>query len=544
MNSILVASVSRDPTVLIKLVQAMKPDILFLILTDKAGKMRWGKNLLQYLGERPDLVKEIKQVNLPRDLTPLTFKEEILRRINELPTGNTTELVIDTTSGLGIYRLLIHELFRVWAAENELILQIVYCDGDRRVIQKVSIIETEWREESIPVGFTYIDSPVRERLAIHGTQLAGGTPPKLVWSSRKGGSCFPATDKFSKQLFNNAGFRHLLANSFARCKYYLLHKKALESKTDLHNVVLQYQTVLKKRLAEIYQRFPRNYLDQKIRRFWSGIRCFSDPLSPDLKHFCLLVAGNTGVNIKSDLCDGISKLLDEDEVKFREKELKDSFRSDADKFCCDLNNILTSQWRIIKDHPFSMNDSEYKAFLLKTTTEECGESTAEHFVQPLGPLFERLATNHLISIIQRRNDLSSKIDSIYTGVLCANEDGSMATIEIDILIILVSGDLIVVEVKTNNEMAKRKDIESRIKNLRDCTGAYSDFFMVFPFLQREIEAIRTRDPEIMKTFFHKYGMWNFDNWSQFFSGVEQLRDQHLIGIDALESELEKKILRS
>ncbi|MBM4345318.1 MAG: hypothetical protein FJ100_18255 [Deltaproteobacteria bacterium] len=90
----------------------------------------------------------------------------------------------------------------------------------------------------------------------------------------------------------------------------------------------------------------------------------------------------------------------------------------------------------------------------------------------------------------------------------------------------------VIEAKSHHATAKHKDIESRIKQLRDHGGGASGYFIVYPLLQAEIDVLqsgdRARGGELGDS-------WLSDPipWFNYAADAARTRDQKLIGLDRL-----------
>jgi len=110
--------------------------------------------------------------------------------------------------------------------------------------------------------------------------------------------------------------------------------------------------------------------------------------------------------------------------------------------------------------------------------------------QSIDKLFEELVTVAIIKAITDSPELTEKVNSIYGNVKLVVD--KTIKLEIDSLIMLKTGDLIAFEAKTGFNtrlISSQKDLESRIKNIRDLTGAYTQWALIFPYNQEELKLL-------------------------------------------------------
>lgn len=108
--------------------------------------------------------------------------------------------------------------------------------------------------------------------------------------------------------------------------------------------------------------------------------------------------------------------------------------------------------------------------------------------------------------------------------------------ELDTLILFHDGNVSVVEVKAHKGNADKKKIESNIKQIRDFTGAYSKYWLVYPLTSAELSALEQRRPEDLERF-HKLGMVDHASWQGYVLSVQRSRDQRILGLDQLQEAL-------
>jgi hypothetical protein len=84
-------------------------------------------------------------------------------------------------------------------------------------------------------------------------------------------------------------------------------------------------------------------------------------------------------------------------------------------------------------------------------------------------------------------------------------------------------------------------MESRLKNLRDLLGAYTELIVIFPFNHKDVEAILSYDQEYFEKCW-RFGIPDLQQWVSILQPGAVNKERKIIGFDMLEPELLKKLL--
>ncbi|HQN73193.1 MAG TPA: hypothetical protein PLB16_07240 [bacterium] len=146
-------------------------------------------------------------------------------------------------------------------------------------------------------------------------------------------------------------------------------------------------------------------------------------------------------------------------------------------------------------------------------------------------IFENIISNMCVDIISKDKKLTEIVSGVFGGIKVADvKESRKAKFEIDTLILLKTGDIVALETKTAFGLANissQKDLESRIKNIRDFTGAYTKWALIFPFTR---EDLHKPTDKYLQGFAYK----TRDSWHS--------KDKRILMIDELESYLKETIL--
>ncbi len=142
--------------------------------------------------------------------------------------------------------------------------------------------------------------------------------------------------------------------------------------------------------------------------------------------------------------------------------------------------------------------------------------------------FEDVVSSSVTNLILNDKELLDKVEAVAGGVEILQE--GRKKIEIDTLILLKTGDIIALETKTAfalKGLSSQKDLESRIKNIRDLTGAYTKWALVFPFTRNDLG---DKKNDFLRNFSNKIE----NSWHS--------KDKKILMIDELEKYLKEFIL--
>ncbi|HQN73192.1 MAG TPA: hypothetical protein PLB16_07235, partial [bacterium] len=152
-------------------------------------------------------------------------------------------------------------------------------------------------------------------------------------------------------------------------------------------------------------------------------------------------------------------------------------------------------------------------------------------------LFEEMLCCELYCYQNSCKNSADKIHAIYHGIEVdlgkENSDKKSNVMELDALVIKKTGNLLNFEAKTHFSSAPRKDMFSRIKNIKDYGGAKAKTYLVFPLTRDDIERIKDWVPG---------EEFNFcatpDGWKNYIKTTEIEEDIKIIGFDEIGKELD------
>ena len=209
----------------------------------------------------------------------------------------------------------------------------------------------------------------------------------------------------------------------------------------------------------------------------------------------------------------------------------------------------------------------------KTKTQVREESLAEALISAdlreyllnegcLGGLFEATVGALVRDVVLRQAALRDRVVGIYHGVELYHVDGDSDPVtkegeggascrsispkrsdipiaEVDTLVLFRSGDIVCIEAKAHyrstasGKGSDAKDLRSRVKALGDSTGAYTEYLLVFPFIEEELEQLLSGASTSAGT---KH-VHNRPAWSRQLNAYRQIQRIRLLGLDRLEKTL-------
>jgi hypothetical protein len=145
-------------------------------------------------------------------------------------------------------------------------------------------------------------------------------------------------------------------------------------------------------------------------------------------------------------------------------------------------------------------------------------------------LFEQCLSAVVNETVQQCN--AADRVQVHENVIVLRPPRGATIAEFDTLLLHASGDMLVLEAKTHHSSAGHKDMESRIKQLRDLGGAYNQFYLVFPLVRADLDALAAGNaPPALAG--GSSSLADTDLWVEFMRRVGASRDQRILGIDEI-----------
>jgi hypothetical protein len=156
----------------------------------------------------------------------------------------------------------------------------------------------------------------------------------------------------------------------------------------------------------------------------------------------------------------------------------------------------------------------------------------------IADVFERCVGLAVADLVARDEVLGDIVASVYQNIELAR--AGQRVCELDTVVILCTGDLIVLEAKTHYRNADRKKVEANIKQLRDFGGAYSKYALVFPLRTQDVEDLASGENDRLGRF-RDAGMTDARGWAHYVKQTQSSRDQTIVGLDTLGTSLRNAV---
>ncbi|MBN2694677.1 hypothetical protein JXR93_08445, partial [bacterium] len=158
----------------------------------------------------------------------------------------------------------------------------------------------------------------------------------------------------------------------------------------------------------------------------------------------------------------------------------------------------------------------------------------------IATLFESILSDLIVYSLSNNKAILNKVTSIYNNI--SIKRGDLVVLESDTFIILKSGDLIGFEAKTHYSSAPIKDLNSRIKTIRDLNGK-NRFYLIFPLTKKDIDFLKKdniKDIDL-PDIFSNMKLTQFQSWRSFIKRIDEYKDIKVLGLDEIELILKKEL---
>jgi hypothetical protein len=476
-SRVLVAMVSADPIVMAKLVGTLQPRALLLLETAHSKEKGWAQHLTPGLRACwPNLTvcgpEQIEGEDATRFAASVRAAWSSHRA--SLPE-ELDELLVDTTTGMGLLRFLLVEIVRDLPGALSIPSALVYCDSEQGVVRRLSRGSSGWTEDDLQINIHLEGDPLRMRSLLYGFSGSDIQASK-VWPCTLQAP-LQKHSTLAESTLNHQSLRVLFAS------YPLIEShwnRVLNCKRDVRLAPQRFKSLLASSTSSLDKALAASVRDAinvwlggggEGGQYWDALVLRSKRAGEELK-----------VRIKKAVTKFTQKIpgtrLDADAITENIARHWSGFVGAVEK---PAPTLPKSRGSAVQDYLAKHNLSVLASHLPRNTSE-------------LSDAFEDIVSWHAVDGVAKTAESPeiASIVAVYRKVKVFR-NGIQLT-EIDTLIIYRSGDLAVIEAKAHYASAKAKDIDARIKNWRDHLGAKTRACLVFPWTSKDLAAIDERQP--------------------------------------------------
>ncbi len=521
---------------MVKSIETIKPDFILLFATEKAVLDGWTRCIESYLERHESDFASYQIIKLkPSMLQAVNFFNKTMSVLRHLETlDNIKDLIIDQTSGPGMLRSIVAFAFQNWAKKQNIPFSVSYVDPDKQAFRQVKFLSSSELEEiEIPIKLIFKTEPILEHLLLYLPDQEGHDFKQLNFRDAPDDLALEKLKIFKKNLT----LRFLFC-SWLQCsiQYEIVNNPPELYQTDSIKQLLEnFEQDLLQLLGE--SGIAVNYKNQIIellKEHFANPAIFKD----FFRYLCKNLFSNKSPSfensfnrLKEEFLYNNSRALEAKEtIKiWNQIYLKaQSFRIYAEKDLAETYRNPGSEFSAKKDQ-----------FLDSFLSRRGLNKFRRLFVgQKIGFSFESVLEEEVRRIISGNKRLKEEIVSCYTGVKC--KKNNQVLLELDILIMFKTGQLLIFEAKTSSKSATRKDMESRVKNLKDLLGAKANLVVVYPFIKKDLDAIQDLNEEYFCSAW-EFGLPEFSGWYNYLRDSMHEFQRRIIGFDELEKELLRQL---
>jgi hypothetical protein len=169
-KSIFFGFISRDPIVLVKILETLQPEIIYIFLTEFARKNNWHQSIKRHLERKKTIFPKFEFLQLTNNEEQPQHFFEKLKLVHEKTSDSTEikQILIDQTTGLGILRAVLTTYFQNWARENNTNFSLTYANANNQNITRLDLIDNKnIKQHDIAVKIHYLQEPLIERLSLY-----------------------------------------------------------------------------------------------------------------------------------------------------------------------------------------------------------------------------------------------------------------------------------------------------------------------------------------------------------------------------------------
>ncbi|HPY87538.1 MAG TPA: hypothetical protein PLG34_06120 [Spirochaetota bacterium] len=531
MAKLLIAQVSRDVIVLAKLLEGLTPDYLLLFSTAYA-KERWIDNRIYFLDnyKKNNKLSGYKIETLDNNITSKEI-EKIGVSLDDFfkKTPDIEEVYFDTTTGLGMYRVLGYEQFKNVAEKNKKVMYLTHLDGDKSKIDIFKI--PEYTNAPKGLSFDYGEDPLKSRIEIFNVDIEKSSDSLIYENGNvRASDVYNEFYKdFYEKLIEDETFRYSFISIFSLGELTEAYLKLIEDSKSVtieefikkvedgiqdiihknyslikfkDNKKIQIE-IIKSKFLEILKDFLRYIKDKKLNPNNIDTSDSNNILSAFKRKkgdYIRRIPSALNINNDNNIIQAILKNI--------EKYLREQF------------NLLISDYTN-RDKINYENFKKFFSVICQKRNIDYDDFIKINFFKK-GFLFENLLSYIVLDSIDK-SDKKNNIRAVYRNIK-VSQRLEKNNIELDITIFLQNGDIVVIEGKSF--IAEIKDMNSRLSVLKDIAGGYSKINIVHPFTKNDWEKIDKKE-------FKNDIIYNINDWQQYYSYIKDRRDFSIVGIDEI-----------
>lgn len=554
----MISMTSRDPLVLTKAISHIEPDRIITFLTLEASK--WIESVEKVIKYYLEYKKFENNVAKLVELGQKNDKE-LVQKIYEGIKGflkdseKNIELFCPITLGTAFHKIALPEILSVVSHELDIPFKLVHINADDvSIIQGKGLEVTSTHEDIKPPYFIIND--IRKRFSIYG-DLSFKKSPILVWKKNET-SLFEvkveAYKKLREAFFQNPDIRREMNGYIDDAKNAIkdtVQAKHISLKNEIKKAIQIASQNLGKELAVDAQKVESAF----TLGFFKVLHQFCEK-NYNIKYWVEEIK-ISGIDEMFKIYNSSYKVgLNKSIYKFRfSNPVKGKRKSDFElkldksikKFINNIKSCLIDTFikavhaAGLEDKVDSIVSGSIKTEQLDFTLKEIQRNATgkqKNFSSKISDLFEEMLCCELYEYQRCGEKKSDKVHAIYHGVELdlgkKNSDKRSNAMELDALVLKKTGNLLNFEAKTHISSAPRKDMFSRIKNVKDYGGAKAKTYLVFPLLRKDIDKIKEWKPGLEFEFCTKP-----DRWKNYINETETESDINVIGFDEIKLEMDK-----
>ncbi|RMG37106.1 MAG: hypothetical protein D6725_09475 [Planctomycetota bacterium] len=552
---LLITMTSGDAIVLAKTVHTLQPRHVLLFSTPHARERGWedsARRVLKSVEKRGRKLIDRYTIGLLHGDSLEEQFEGMRQAIAQvMQDSNVPQGIIafDATTGPGFLRMLGYEACRQKITSDAGSLRIVYCDGDmhRIVIAEPTAGTVTIRSQPITFRFSTQRDHVTERFSIYGVEVGQADQLWPITNATTARNEHEAHVALYHELCRNERLRALFHSYWGQMNAWRT-ARILQRELSPDHLERFIADAVRSSAARIIEEEGRRCRNPEELRQWIEQRL--------LQALCEYV-GEAGDTTKKWLdrylqdrqLGGLrrylmsspresllqmlrgAKLRGPDTERATAKALRDLYVG----LQAELNALAVKAGATTA--PDATPPSDHHAFRKDVLQFELPANVRGLLLQnapKVAELFEKVVAAAVVHMIENDAELRACVDSVWQNVILRRAGDAIC--ELDTLVLLRSGDLAVIEVKTHHKSSEQKKIESNIKQLRDFGGAYSRYALVYPLTASEIKLLRSADPDY-RARMQALGMDDAAEWGAHLHGIENSRDRRAVPLERLADEL-------
>ncbi len=535
MKKILISTLFKNQLVLAKILDTIEPEYIFLWDTEYAKKKQFDikatitVNL--YLKEK-NLNSENYNISINKAFAESNY---LFNQINEyldsiINNEKDFKIFIDITGGKG----LIASYLTFFSITSDRLIYISYCDFITDSIIYFNLKNKKLIENKKKINLSFAIKNLENRIKIN--DLTYNQNYKTIYYNDKTEYFRNNSDKMEILLksFNDTNLRKLF-NSYDELLNTWLNKTIIPRLIEINDYKPFFTKVINGKIKTIFQVSEKN--KSKISNIL--INRFNDAFNRDFSPKNIFNKTENELEhifriMNKDLQSKIIDLLDYDTNKDKKKLFKIFFNKIKTEIYNEINlQSLKRNDKLITSH-VSM---EYRKEMISDYCKEknISDKTIVSFLhsKKLSALFEDIVNYKIYKIIKENKKISAKISSVYSNVILSKNKKN-SSLEIDSFILLTSGNVLNYEVKQHYNSVKSKDLDARIKNMKDLIGSETKFRIIFPIYSTDLDLT---DPN-KESFIEKSSQWiNIIN-----DIIKNKKELKIIFFDELEKALSNDLI--